>query len=182
MPINEINFYGPAKFITAIHHSFISKKGPYIAAYLGRLNKDNPHGQVYYIRPFTRYDEKNKRLVILLSHEEPTIHQNDNRVSKDIKFRGKIIIDNFEYGKSSTNQEIYINIKVFNNTKLPLRSVQIHNGVIGDREFPFLGKIAYFIFSTKYWKDKKSEYHKRRVSVEKLIPATDLIYKISIIK
>jgi len=58
MTVHNINFSSPAKLITSISPSFISKNGPYIAAYLGRINKENPNGQFYYLRPFSLYDDE----------------------------------------------------------------------------------------------------------------------------
>ena len=112
-----------------------------------------------------------------MDNKQPTIHKNDNKISKDILFSGNIVIDNFEYNKCSEEQIVYVNMKVLNNTELHLHSVNIHNGIMRDKEFSFYGKISYFLFSTKYWIKKKREFHKYPLS--KLLPATNFILKLS---
>ena len=83
MTVHNINFSAPAKLITSISPSYISKNGPYIAAYVGRINKENPKGQCYYIRPFSLYDEKTGRLTIVMTTEQSSVHANENRVCND---------------------------------------------------------------------------------------------------
>ncbi len=179
MPTYNINFSAPANLITSISPSFISKNGPFIAAYFGRINKENPNGQCYYIRPVSTYDAKNKRLTISMNSEQYSIHINKNQVSNDVLFDGKIVIQNFEYSKSATNRVIHINMNIINNTGHTLRNVSIHNGLIRDNEFTFLGRIAYFLFSTKYWMNKKREFRKNLVPIAKILPATNFIIKVS---
>jgi len=58
MSVHSINFSAPANLITSISPSFISKNGPFIAAYFGRISKENPNGYYYYIRPISTYDAK----------------------------------------------------------------------------------------------------------------------------
>ena len=43
----------------------------------------------------------------------------------------------------------------------------------------YLGRIAYFLFSTQYWIAKKREFRKRSVPVEKVLPATNFIIEVS---
>ena len=113
-----------------------------------------------------------------MNKDQQTVHKNTNEVSKDILFEGKIVIENFEYDKGNLDQIIHVNMKVINNTGLPMRGMHIHNGLLKDMEFTFYGKIAYFLFSTKYWKEKKTEFHKK-VPLAKILPATNFIVKLS---
>jgi hypothetical protein len=179
MTVHNINFSAPAKLITSISPSYISKNGPYIAAYVGRINKENPKGECYYIRPFSLYDEKTGRLTIVMTTEQSSVHANENRVCKDILFDGEIVIQDFDYSRSSANRVVHVNMNIINNTGHTLRNVSIHNGLIHDNEFTFIGRIAYFLFSTNYWIAKKREFRKRSVPVEKVLPATNFIVEVS---
>ena len=178
MTIHNIKFSTPAEYITTICPNVMSPNGPYIAAHLGRINSDHKSGQVYYLRPYSTYDKKTKRLIITMDESQETVHQNDNKLSNDLVFSGSIIIDNFAYDKHNINSIIYVDMKVKNNTGKPLRGVQIHNGFLRDQEFTAYGRIVYFLFSTKYWIEKKRKYHKQ-VPVRKILPLNNLIVKLS---
>ena len=39
MTIYNLQFSVPAKYITTLRPNYVSEKGPYIVAYLGRINK-----------------------------------------------------------------------------------------------------------------------------------------------
>lgn len=179
MTVQHIQFSIPAKYIVSLSPTYLSKNGPYIVAHLGRINKDNMDGQVYYARPLTTYNQKHNRLVITMDKDQLSVYKNNNEISGDIAFEGEIVIDNFDYGRSIAQQILYVNMKVFNNTGSRLRGVHINNGVLEERKFPFFGKIAYFLFSSKYWIEKKKEFHKRSIPVKKLLPATNFIIRLS---
>jgi len=114
-----------------------------------------------------------------MNSEQSSIYINKNQVSNDVLFDGTIVIQNFEYSRSATTRVIHINMNIINNTGHKLRNVSIHNGLIRDNEFTFLGRIAYFLFSTKYWMDKKRDFRKNLVPVAKILPATNFIIKVS---
>ena len=179
MTSQQIQLSIPVKYITSLSPTHLSKNGPYIVAHLGRINKDNIDGQVYYARPFTTYNKQHKRLIIIMDKDQLSVYKNNNEVTGDIAFEGQIIIDNFEYGRSIMEQVLYADIRILNNTGSKLRGIHINNGVLEERKFPFFGKIAYFLFSSKYWMEKKKEFHKRSIPVKKLLPATNFILNVS---
>ena len=45
-----------------------------------------------------------------------TVHKNTNKVSRDIAFEGRIIIENFDYDKGNPDQIIHVDMRVINNT------------------------------------------------------------------
>ena len=177
MTIHSIKFSIPAAYITTIQPNNLSTNGPYIAAHLGRINKEDKSGQVYYQRPYSIYNKQQKQLVIYLDHNQGTIHKNNNKLCKDVLFSGTIEITNFEYGKSNPNQIIYVDIKVINNTEKPLHSINLYNG-LREKEFTAFGKIVYYLFTTKYWIEKKRHFYKP-LPIKKILPATNLILKLS---
>jgi hypothetical protein len=169
---NRIKFSVPATYVQTISPSYVSKNGPFVAVHLGTINKEDQSGHSYYVRPYSEYKSKEKRLIIYLNNDQYPVYKNKNIVSPDILFSGKIIIDNFEYNKPNPSQTINVDIQVINNTGRPIRGIHIHDGLVKDKNFTFYGKICYFLYTTKYWAIKKTEFHKNH-PIQKLLPVRE---------
>ena len=87
-----IKFKTTINNIAPISKRTLSKNGPYVDAHFGTINKANPIGQTYYLRPKTTYNSETKTLTIKLSKEQPPVHMNGNSVSSDVWYDGTIKI------------------------------------------------------------------------------------------
>ena len=157
----KIKFRTNIRDVIPIHQRVLSKNGPYFDAHFGKIDKKNPIGQTYYLRPITIYNPKTKVLTIKLNKHQPTIHMNGNSVTNKVHYEGTIKITDFRYGKYSPRSEISVDIVMHNNTGKRLIGLHIHEGEVAKKGqyagFTNFGPIVYFIRTTAYWNKKKKE-------------------------
>ena len=139
----------------------LSKNGPYIDAHFYKIDKKNPIGQTYYLRPISVYDAGSKTLTIKLNKKQPPVHMNSNTVSSKVCYEGTIKITNFQYGKFNPKSEISVDMVMHNNTGRKLIGFHIHDGEVAGKGpyagFTNFGPIIYFLRTTSYWNKKKKE-------------------------
>ena len=90
----------------------LTTKGPFLDAHFGKLNKETPVGETYYIRPITKYVPPCKKSLkggcgcggkgtgyIQFNFKNcfPATHFNTHSISKKFKVNGNIKISPFEW-------------------------------------------------------------------------------------
>jgi len=158
----EIVFQTTTNNVLPVKEHLLSINGPYIDGHFGLINKHNPVGQTYYLRPLTKYYENKKVLSINVSCSNYSILFNKNQVTTDVKYCGSITLTDVTYlahqkkYKIGPNSMIDVNLTVHNATGSPLRGLHIHDGINKDGLTNF-GPICYFLYNTYYWMDKKKK-------------------------
>ena len=96
--------------IAPISRRVLSRNGPFIDAHFKTINKKNPIGQTYYLRPITTYNSKDRILTIKLNKKQPPVHMNSNSVATNVWYDGIIKI------RTNINSEINVNMTLHNGT------------------------------------------------------------------
>ena len=108
----HINFKAPISALQSIKFHPLTTKGPFLDAHFGKLNKETPVGETYYIRPITKYVPPCKKSLkggcgcggkgtgyIQFNFKNcfPATHFNTHSISKKFKVNGNIKISPFEW-------------------------------------------------------------------------------------
>ena len=184
----HINFKAPISALQSIKFHPLTTKGPFLDAHFGKLNKETPVGETYYIRPITKYVPPCKKSLkggcgcggkgtgyIQFNFKNcfPATHFNTHSISKKFKVNGNIKISPFEWdddkAKFFKNQIIIVNLQIDNNTDLPLRGLHIHDGVTHKTMAGF-GPISYFLYTTSEWNKVYNYSEKSKKWVKKYAP------------
>ena len=148
--------------LSSINFHKLSKEGPYLDVHLGKINKETPVGQTFYVRPFK--ERRGNGIQLNINQCAPVTHFNNNQITDKIKFDGKIIITPFEHGcdKCGTHeQEVFIDMKIYNYTGLPLLAFHIHDGQRKNNLVSF-GPISYFLYTSPEWEQYLSHYKDKK--------------------
>ena len=156
-----IKFRTHVRNVAPLSRRTLSRNGPFVDLHLGKINKANPIGQTYYLRPVSIYDARRRILTIKLDKNQPPVHMNSNTVSQKVWYRGKITITDFEYGTYNPRSIIDVDLTLHNRTGKGLIGFHIHNGLQARsgrfKGFTNFGPIVYFLRTTPYWLRKKKE-------------------------
>jgi hypothetical protein len=185
----HINFKTPIIVLQSIKFHQLTTKGPFLDAHFGKLTKETPVGETYYIRPLTKYIPPCKKSKVSgcgcggkgLGHIEfnfkncfPATHFNTHSTSKNFKANGIVKISPFEWDKNGKakffeNQIVTVNLWIENNTNLPLKGLHIHDGITKDTMAGF-GPISYFLYTTPEWNKRYNNTKKSRTWAKKYAP------------
>ena len=143
----------------------LTTDGPYFDFHLGDITDKAPVGQTYYFRPMDEYNSEDRTLTIYTATcPGTTIHFNTNTPTDKIGCIGNIIITDVSISKPTDGVQTYTfgkesqctsTLTVINNTGLVLQGFHVHDGVDKNGATTF-GPISLFLYTTKYWQDKKS--------------------------
>tara|TARA_B100001093_G_C26575716_1_gene904923 strand:+ start:152 stop:751 length:600 start_codon:yes stop_codon:yes gene_type:complete len=143
----------------------LTTNGPYLDFHLGEITDKAPVGQTYYFRPLDSYDVEKRTLTIYTTTcKSPVIHFNTNTPTDKIGCTGSIVISDVSMSKVVDGVKTYTfgkeskctsSLTIYNDTGLALQGFHVHDGASKNGATSF-GPISLFLYTTKYWQDKKS--------------------------